>query len=98
MRTYANSLLFLVASLSFAQLPPSPFARISLEKNWHIESACKLNDGGAAISRVGYNVHEWLTTTVPHTVMGAQIDAKLFPDPFFGMNLRAIPGMTYPVG
>ena len=73
-------------------------SRISLEKNWHIQSACKVSDGGAAISRPGYSVAGWLATTVPHTVLGAQVDAKLFPDPFFGMNLRAIPGTTYPIG
>ncbi|MBV9075343.1 MAG: glycosyl hydrolase family 2, partial [Acidobacteria bacterium] len=73
-------------------------SRISLEKNWHIQSSCKLRDGGEQISRVGYKTSGWLATTVPHTVLGAQIDAKLFPDPFYGMNLRAIPGMTYPIG
>ena len=73
-------------------------ARVSLERNWHIQSACKLNDGGDKISRPEYNAQSWLQTTVPHTVLGAQVDAKLFPDPFYGMNLRAIPGTTYPIG
>ena len=77
---------------------PASVSRVSLEKNWHIQSACKLNDGGDKISRPGYNVQNWLATTVPHTVLGAQVDAKLFPDPFYGMNLRAIPGTTYPIG
>jgi len=31
-------------------------------------------------------------------VLGAQVDAKLFPDPFYSKNLRAIPGMSYPEG
>src|SRR2546423_220415 len=73
--------------------PASPAsARVSLERNWHLQSACKLNDGGDKISRPEYNAQSWLQTTVPHTVLGAQVDAKLFPDPFYGMNLRAIPG------
>ena len=33
-------------------------------------------------------MQSWLATTVPHTVLGAQVDAKIFPDPFYGMNLR----------
>jgi len=79
--------------------PASPAsARVSLERNWHLQSACKLNDGGDKISRPEYNAQSWLQTTVPHTVLGAQVDAKLFPDPFYGMNLRAIPGTTYPIG
>ena len=70
----------------------------SLQKDWRIQSACKLNDGGDKISRPGYGVQNWLATTIPHTVLGAQVDARLFPDPFYGMNLRAIPGTTYPIG
>jgi len=102
MKKLTTILVFLaMGSLAWAFEPaavPSPISRISLEKDWHIQSACKLSDNGAAISRVGYNVLGWMATTVPHTVLGAQVDAKLFPDPFYGMNLRAIPGMTYPIG
>src|SRR5579872_1268083 len=87
-----------LASLMTSSRLQAQSSRIPLEKNWRIESSCKLKDGGAAISRVGYNAQSWLSTTVPHTVLGAQVDAKLFPDPFFGMNLRAIPGTTYPIG
>src|SRR5690242_6442024 len=78
--------------------PPTTSSRIGLEKNWHIQSGCKLSTGGEALSRAGYNDQSWLATTVPHTVLGAQVDAKLFPDPFYAMNLRAIPGTTYPIG
>src|SRR5438105_5662189 len=94
--------LLLAASpgLSFGEMPQwsSTAERISLEKNWYIQSSCKLNVGGEAISRPGYSTQRWMTITVPHTVLGAQVDAKLFPDPFFGMNLRAIPGTSYPIG
>ena len=102
MRTHTRILFFLSLSLfgasSRAQQNPTLPARIPVEKNWHIQSGCKLSDGGEAISRSGFSAQGWLTTTVPHTVLGAQVDAKLFPDPFYGKNLRAIPGMTYPEG
>lgn len=102
MRIYPLGFLFLAIISSVfaadAPAPENPSSRISLEKNWHIKSGCKLHDGGEAISRVGYSIAGWLPTTVPHTVLGAQVDAKLFADPFFGMNLRAIPGTTYPIG
>src|SRR5579885_464439 len=94
--------VFLVAIFlpAFSAEPASPIAssRIVLEKNWHIQSGCKLSQGGDALSRTAYNDQSWLATTVPHTVEGAQVDAKLFPDPFYAMNLRAIPGTTYPIG
>ncbi len=88
------------SSTSFSADPSSPTtsSRIGLEKNWHIQSGCKLNVGGDALSRPGYNDQSWLASTVPHTVLGAQVDARLFPDPFYAMNLRAIPGTTYPLG
>lgn len=35
---------------------------------------------------------------MPSTVVGAQVDAGLFKNPFFGWNLRTLPGMTYPLG
>ena len=93
---------FLLSSSLFSFAAQSgtavPSARIALEKDWRIQSACKLNDSGETISHVGYSVQSWLATTVPHTVLGAQVDAKLFPDPFYSMNLRAIPGTTYPPG
>jgi exo-1,4-beta-D-glucosaminidase len=102
MRILATRLLFftIAASCFASDLLPvhSSSSRFLLERNWHLQSACKLSDSGATISRPGYNVAGWLSTTVPHTVLGAQVDAKLFPDPFYGMNLRAIPGTTYPLG
>jgi hypothetical protein len=98
----APALLFLASACACSAITPpiseSSPSRIALENNWRIQSACKLSDKGEVISRPGYGVSGWLATTVPHTVLGAQVDAKLFPDPFFGMNLRAIPGMTYPIG
>ncbi|HVH86620.1 MAG TPA: beta galactosidase jelly roll domain-containing protein, partial [Terriglobales bacterium] len=102
MKIYTCSLFFIILiflpTTSQTQQNPTPLTRISLEKNWRIQSGCKLSDAGDAISRPGYNIQSWLATTIPHTVLGAQVDAKLFPDPFYGMNLRAIPGTTYPTG
>jgi len=101
MRNLPFGLVLAASSLAFSADPsgvPESAQRISLEKTWHIQSACKMNDGGEKISRAAYNLQSWLATTVPHTVLGAQVDGKLFPDPFYGMNLRAVPGTTYPIG
>jgi hypothetical protein len=40
----------------------------------------------------------WLKTAVPSTVLAAQAAAGVFPDPYYGMNLRQIPGTSYPIG
>jgi exo-1,4-beta-D-glucosaminidase len=43
-------------------------------------------------------VDDWLSTSVPSTVLAAQVAGKVYPDPYFGMNLRNIPGASYPIG
>ena len=40
----------------------------------------------------------WIATTVPNTVVAAQVAAGLIKDPYYGMNLRKLPGMDYPLG
>jgi len=69
-----------------------------LHDNWRIESACKANAGGDKISMPEFPVDSWLKASVPTTVLAAQVAAGLFPDPYFGQNLRQIPGTTYPMG
>jgi exo-1,4-beta-D-glucosaminidase len=69
-----------------------------LREGWQLQSACKLQSGGEAISTDAFRPNAWLKTAVPSTVLAAQVAAGVFPDPYFGMNLRQIPGTTYPIG
>jgi exo-1,4-beta-D-glucosaminidase len=39
-----------------------------------------------------------LKTDVPSTVLAAQAAAGVVPDPYYGTNLRQLPGTSYPVG
>jgi exo-1,4-beta-D-glucosaminidase len=34
---------------------------------------------------------------VPTTVVAALVKQKVYPDPFYDMNLRQLPGATYPI-
>ena len=45
-----------------------------------------------------YRTNGWIDADVPGTVLGSQVAAGVFRDPFFGMNLRKIPGEDYPIG
>lgn len=63
-----------------------------------LQSSRKLNDGGEVLSSRSYQPKGWYRTTVPATVLAAQVAAGEFGDPYFGMNLRKLPGMTYPIG
>jgi len=69
-----------------------------LRDGWRLQSACAVKAEGAAISAPGFGVEEWIKTSVPSTVLAAQAAAKLVPDPYYGMNLRSIPGTSYPIG
>ena len=71
---------------------------IPLHEGWRLQSACQVHGVGAPNSTTGFQENGWLTTSVPSTVLAAQVAAGVFPDPFFGMNLRRIPGVAYPVG
>lgn len=71
---------------------------IPLRENWQLLSACKVTDSGETISTTTFKTDAWLKTSVPSTVLAAQVKAGIFPDPYFGDNLRKIPGTSYPIG
>jgi exo-1,4-beta-D-glucosaminidase len=69
-----------------------------LHEGWRLQSACQTQADGAAISAASFSADDWLKTTVPSTVLAAQVADKVFPDPYFGTNLRNIPGTSYAIG
>jgi len=78
-----------------------PFAvakEIPIHDGWSLQSACRVTDSGASISSVSYGSTGWMPTSVPATVLAAQVAAGLYKDIYFGTNLRSIPGTTYPIG
>jgi exo-1,4-beta-D-glucosaminidase len=87
---------FVVAPLSHAAAQQKSI--LSLEKGWTLQSSAKVTAGGDAISRPGFSVTGWHPIRVPNTVVGALVEARVLPDPYFGMNLRKLPGTTYPIG
>jgi exo-1,4-beta-D-glucosaminidase len=71
--------------------------KILLRQNWQLQSSCKVNEKGEQISLAAFQSQGWHHTQVPSTVVAALVADKTFPDPYFGMNLRSIPGATYPI-
>ncbi len=82
--------VFLLALSAFAQ-------PIVLRENWAIQSSSNVRGSGASISTPGYSTRGWYPTTAPNTVISALVANDVYPDPYTGMNLRDIPGTTYPV-
>jgi exo-1,4-beta-D-glucosaminidase len=73
-------------------------ARVDLHEDWQLVSSCKLKDTGETISTAAYHTVGWYRTTVPSTVLAAQVASGEFHDPYYAMNLREIPGTSYPQG
>jgi exo-1,4-beta-D-glucosaminidase len=81
-----------------ATWPEGANAKLFLRDQWMLQSSCQVKAAGEQISAPGYRTTGWHATSVPSTVVAALVADKTYPDPFFGMNLRLIPGTTYPIG
>jgi exo-1,4-beta-D-glucosaminidase len=91
--------LFLLAlGLSVPAARATAASRTPLVDGWTLQSAAKVAARGEDVSRPGFATAGWHTVTVPNTVVGALVENGTYRDPYFGMNLRSIPGTTYPIG
>ncbi len=95
---FAALAVFTAVSAARAQSPDSANSHVALHDGWMLQSSCKFSAKGAQISMPGFRTDGWHATTVPSTVVAALVADKTFPDPYFGDNLRSIPGTTYPIG
>jgi exo-1,4-beta-D-glucosaminidase len=74
-----------------------PRAVRPLDEGWFLQSSEKVTARGPALSKPGFPVKGWHATRVPATVVAALVEDGTFRDPYFGMNLRSIPGANYPL-
>lgn len=65
---------------------------VYLRDNWKIQSSEKVKAGGRLISAAGYPADGWRPVAVPTTVLAGLVENKVFPDPYYGLNLKSIPG------
>lgn len=77
---------------------PTSSDKIFLQQGWALQSSCLFLAKGEQISTAGYKTNGWHSATVPSTVVAALVADKTYPDPYYGKNLRDIPGTTYPIG
>ncbi|GAC1508302.1 MAG: carbohydrate-binding protein [Terriglobales bacterium] len=96
------SVLALSCSALFAQQTQSRTATaattIELRDGWMLQTSAKIEKPGEVISTPKFQPQGWRTVSVPTTVVAALVQQKVYPDPDFGMNLRSIPGTSYPIG
>jgi exo-1,4-beta-D-glucosaminidase len=72
-----------------------------LNEGWWVRTGAGLELGGEALSRPRRERDVkregvWHQVDVPATVLGTLVESGVIADPFFGMNLRAIPGQGPP--
>lgn len=87
----------LCAEAEVAELA-APGSRMFLRQGWKIQSSAKVPEKGSVISTVLFQPKGWYPTDIPSTVLAALVRNHVYPNPDFGMNLRSIPGTTYPIG
>jgi exo-1,4-beta-D-glucosaminidase len=91
-------LLLAGVSLASAAIAAEPVRNtLTLQENWAIQSSAKAGAKGDVISTPSFPAEGWVRTSVPTTVVSALVANKVYPDPYFGMNLRSIPGTDYKV-
>lgn len=91
----AASLSALTLGAAAASAQP---ARVALDRGWSIQSSAHTELKGDALSKPGADTRGWHPATVPTTVVGALVAEGQFRDPYVAMNLRSIPGTSYPIG
>ena len=83
----------LAADTASSAIPP-----VYLRQGWAIQSSADVGAaGGAQLSTSAYHPGGWYPATMPSTVLHALVEAHVYPDPYFGMNLRTIAGTSYPI-
>jgi len=98
----------------FAATPPAATNRLDLRAGWQLQSDCVIQGSttgpaglkssgapdldGEILSSSLYHPIGWMAATVPSTIVAAQVAGGAIKDPFYGMNLRKLPGMDYPLG
>ncbi len=88
----------LTAILSWTTTAEPADVRLDLREGWALQSSAKVTAGGEAVSRPGFATAGWHRATVPTTVVSALVADGTYHDPYYGMNMREIPGTTYKAG
>lgn len=87
-----RSILALLLSLSTLAGAHAAPVTLPLADGWRLQSSAQVGNDGAALSVPGVDTSSWYPTTVPRTVLAALVDNAVYPDPYFGLNLKQIPG------
>jgi exo-1,4-beta-D-glucosaminidase len=91
-------LLLLVAAFVFAAAPLDAQESTALREGWKVQSSSVATAPAEEISRLGFATTGWYKTAAPKTVFAVLVENGVYKDPYFGMNLRSVPGVEYKIG
>lgn len=86
------AIILLVSCSAFAAPKPGS---LRLESGWRLQSSCRVQAKGNVISTTKFDPKGWNAAVVPGGVVANLVRDKVYPEPYYGMNLRKIPGTTY---
>jgi exo-1,4-beta-D-glucosaminidase len=89
--------IFLLAVLPATLARAAPGQKMLLREGWTIQSSADVRETGEVLSRPDYRPRHWYRASLPSTVVNALVQSRVYPDPYFGMNLRSIVGASYPI-
>jgi hypothetical protein len=76
------------ADLTTALVGKNPW---TITGGWKLAAAPDVKAGGAEIAKAGFAAKDWMSATVPGTVLTTMIYRGMYPDPDYGLNNLAIP-------
>ena len=59
--------------------------------DWQMQDASKVSVAAAEVSTDRFHPEKWYAATVPGTVLTTLVNNKVYPEPLYGENMRAIP-------
>ena len=100
-RSFLATVSLPIAFLAAATIA-APLSRadggITLREGWTVQSSAKVSASAETISSAGFDASSWYKTSAPNTVFAVLVENGLYKDPYFGMNLRSVPGVSYAIG
>jgi len=82
----------IVVLLGCADSPKSSAQELRLSENWYLQSSAIIAENGKTLSTSEIDKKAWYPTKVPSTVLAALVKNEVYPDPYYGDNLKSIPG------
>src|SRR5579872_4793194 len=79
--------LILLAAWSLSSTAQIPI----LVTGWQMQEIGKITAKPSVVSSLNFRPTNWYKATVPGTVLTTLVDNKVYPEPLYGENMRAIP-------